>query len=186
MLLTVEATWRQKPGTSVVGATTSADFAFSDVNGSVSVSAPSDLWTYTTSRRYAYRMAYPVGWLPEKGSKKYADTYYGLGGTAVYAASGPSLGLTLRQVSNALTKYLPGIKGVKRLTIDHSSPARLGSLPARLVEFHYGYKGRRYWSVAYLAVTGGLVYLMSYETITETTAADREMAATFAGTFTAR
>jgi hypothetical protein len=183
VLLAVDASWHQKSGRTTVAATTSVDFAFADVDGSVSITIPTDLWTFGVSRRYAYRMARPVDWQYEKGTKKYADAYYGYDGAAVYAASGRSFGLTLNRLSSALTRYLPQIKGVKHLKIDHNSPARLGPLPARVIEFHYAYKGRRYWSVAYLAVEDGLVYLVSYETTSRTTDADREMAARFAGTF---
>jgi hypothetical protein len=131
-------------------------------------------------------MAYPVDWQLEKGTKKYADSYYGFDGDAVYASSGRSFGLTLNRLSSALTRYLPEIKGVRRLKIDNNRPARLGPMAARRIEFHYSYQGRRYWSVAYLAVRGGTYYLVSSETTARTTDDDRAMAATFAGTFTPR
>ncbi len=183
VLVTVGARWREKLRKTTVAGTNTADFVFTDVGGPIAVAAPTDLWAFNASRRYAYRMAYPVDWQLQKGTAKFADSYYGFGGAAVYAASGRSLGLSLARISNALTKYLPGIKGVKRLKIDRTRPARLGPLPARLIEFHYTYKGRHYWSVAYLAVKGGLVYLVSYETRATTTDADRDMAARFARTF---
>lgn len=183
VLLTVGASWHEKSGRTTVAATASTDFAFSDVDGLVSVTAPTDLWTFSASRHYAYRMAHPVDWQYEKGTKKYTDAYYGFDGTAVYVASGNSFGLTLNRLSSAVTTYLPQIKGVKHLRIDHNSPAKLGPLQARRIEFHYAYKGKRYWSVAYLAVKGRLVYLVSYDTLSRTTDAHRAMAARFAGTF---
>src|SRR6185295_10371271 len=96
----------------------------------------------------------PVDWLVRPGSGKFADAYLGFGGQATYASRATSRGLSLATLSSALTRYLPGISGVRKFVIDRNRPARLGRLRARRIEFHYTYKGQRYWAIGYLAVKG--------------------------------
>lgn len=145
-----------------------------------------DPWTSRTSKRFAYRMSYPADWAFKAGNRKYADSYYGFGGTALFASRAKNNGLTLKRLSSALTRYLPDIAGVKRFKIDHNRPAKLGPLKARRIEFNYRYKGKRYWAVGYLAVKGGNYYWVDLETTARTDAEDLALAARFAKTFRPR
>ena len=143
-------------------------------------------WATRTSKRFAYRLSYPADWTVKPGNRKYADSYYGFDGTALFASRAKNNGLTLKRLSSALTRYLPDIAGVKRFRIEHNRPAHLGPLKARRIEFNYRYKGRRYWAVGYLAVRGGNYYWVDLETTARTDADDRALAARFAKTFRPR
>ena len=145
-----------------------------------------DPWASRTSKRFAYRMSYPADWAFKAGNRKYADSYYGFGGTALFASRAKNNGLTLKRLSSALTRYLPDIAGVKRFKIDRNRPAKLGPLKARRIEFNYRYRGKRYWAVGYLAVKGGNYYWVDLETTARTDAADRALAARFARSFRPR
>ncbi len=182
----VNSTWRQRMGKRTVDAARSAEFGFEDVGSAVAVEVPDDLWAFHTSKRYAYRMGHPVDWLVRPGSGKFADAYLGFGGQAVYASRATSRGLSLATLSSALTRYLPRISGVRKFVIDRNRPARLGPLRARRIEFHYTYKGQRYWAIGYLAVKGGTYYWVALETTKPTSRADRDLGARFASLFSPR
>ncbi|MEO5965180.1 MAG: hypothetical protein ABIR11_06920 [Candidatus Limnocylindrales bacterium] len=180
------ATYSQAVKGKAVTASKTLALRFMDVGTATTISAPSPVWKWNISSRYRYRMAYPVDWQFEKGTKKYADGYYGFDGTELFASRNKNGGFSLNQISAGLTRYLPQITGIKSLKITSNRPGRLGAMKARKIEFNYTLKGKHYWTISYLAVKGAYFYLTSYETTKKTTKADRGMAALFARSFSAR
>ena len=183
VVMELGATWSQATGKKTADAAKTLELAFSDVGGSVSVVAPAQVWKWNTSKRFRYTMAYPTDWQFEKGSKKYSDAYWGYDGDRVYVASASSAGLSLGQLSSGIKRYLPKILVIKGLKITSNKPGKLGSLPARVIEYSYTVGKSRNYSVMYLAVKGGRYWIMSYDTTGKTTGDDRDMAAKFAGSF---
>ena len=141
---------------SAVDAARSAEFGFQAVGSAVTVAVPDDLWTFHSLEALRVPDGPPgrlAGPRPRQRQARRRRTS-GSAGRPCYASRATSRGLSLATLSSALTRYLPGISGVRKFVIDRNRPARLGPLRARRIEFHYSYKGQRYWAIGYLAVQG--------------------------------
>ena len=133
-----------------VEGTKRVDFAFSNVGGAVVRDR-----ARPTCGGSGPRSASPTGWrTPSTGLSSPAAAS---SPTATTGSTAPPCSPRARRAAasrsgacrRTLARYLPRIAGVKRFKIDHNRPARLGPLKARRIEFHYRYKGARYWSVGY-------------------------------------
>jgi hypothetical protein len=184
--MTLGATWTQASGSTTVDAQRTVELSFTDVGTAIAVDPPDEVWVKNTSKRYGYRVAYPEDWTFEKGSKKYSDSYWGDDGDRVYIARTSASGLSLMTWSNAIQKYLPQYTGYKGVKIISNKPAKLGTLPARKIEFTYKRGGDRYWVVYYFTVKNNKLYYVDYESTSKTKAEDRATAAGFAASFERR
>ena len=186
VVIELRASWTQSANDKPVDVTKALDLAFSPLPPDTTIEAPEIAWQWNTSTRFKYRMAYPVGWTLKPGTTKYADAYYGFDDNAVFASRGRNQGLSLSQLSGALSRYLPQITSVKSPKVLSNKAGRLGPLPARKIEYTYSAGGKRYYSLMYLAVSGSDYYVVEYETQRKTTDEDRVLAARFAATFSPR
>lgn len=182
----VHARWTQVvDGREVPGATRLL-LRFADVGSANLIEPPDQVWQWNEDTRYGYRMAYPVGWAYQKGTTTTADGYYGFAGEAVYATRGRTQGLSLRQLSADLDRYLPQITGTRSPGVTANRPTKLGPLAARRIEFTATASGSTTHSILYLAVRGRFYYVLELQRTAAITEADRELIAAFAGTFAPR
>ena len=180
--VTLAATWKQVVGKKKVAGRRMLDLAFANVGGSIDINAPAQVWRWATSTRYGYRLAYPSDWQFQKGAKSYLDSYFGFDGDAVFAYRFKSYGLSLTRLSSEVKRQIGKITGFTSVKVASTKAAKLGALPAKVMELSGKYKGIRHWWIVDYAVKGGWVYWVEFRTDTKTTGADRAMAAAFAGT----
>ena len=185
VLMRLAAEWDQLVGKKTVHGTKSLDLSFGNVGEQVAITPPAQVWSWATSRKYGYRMGYPSDWQYEKASKGFVDGFWGYDGDAVFVSRSKSYGFSLNQVTSIVTENakLWGSSSVKVLA---NRPGKLGSLPARIVQYTGKYKKVRYWHVLYLAVKSGKIYWVELRTEKKTDAADKALAADFAATFSVR
>jgi hypothetical protein len=158
------------------------DLTFATVGEQVAVLAPSRVWTWSTSKKYGYRMGYPSDWQYEKSVKKFIDTYWGYDGDVLGVERSKSYGLTLNRIATYVTKNAAALNR-KAVKIASNKPGKLGPLPARIVQYSGKVGKTRYYFVLYLAVKGSKLYWVELRTDKKTTSDDRKLAAAFAGTF---
>jgi hypothetical protein len=182
----VHGRWTQVVDGREVPAAANLRLRFADVGAPNVIEPPDQVWQWNDDTRYGYRMAYPVGWAYQKGTATTADGYYGFAGEAVYATRGRTQGLSLRQLSGDLDRYLPQITGTRSPRVTLNRPAKLGPLAARRVEFTVTANGTTTHSILYLAVRGRFYYVLELQRTTPITDPDRELIAAFAGTFSTR
>jgi hypothetical protein len=186
VLVRLAAEWDQVVGKKTAKGTKTLDLTFDNVGSAVAITAPDEIWEWSTSKRYRYTMGYPEDWQYERGSEKYADAYWGYDGDVVFASRTKSYGFSLNQVATIVTKNAKDFSGMTGVKITSNKPGKLGSLPARIVQYSGKVKKTRYWYVLYIAVKSGYIHWVELRTDGKTTSEDRALAADFAATFTAK
>ena len=181
-LVRLAAEWDQIVGKKTVHGTKSMDLTFSNVGEQVAITAPAQIWTRMSSRKYGYRMGYPSDWQYDKATKKYIDTFWGYDGDVLGVERTKSYGLSLNSIASYVTKNAKSLNrtAVKILS---NKPGKLGPMRARIVQYT-GKQGKtRYWYVMYLAVKGSNLWWVELRTDKKTDAADKALVAAFAATF---
>jgi hypothetical protein len=184
-MVRLAAEWDQVVNKKRLHGITSMDLTFATVGEQVAVLAPSRVWTWSTSRKYGYRMGYPADWQYEKSVKKFIDTYWGYDGDVLGVERTKSYGLSLNKIASYVTKNAKALNR-KAVKIASNKPGKLGSMRARIVEYSGKLGKTRYWFVMYLAVKGSKLYWLELRTDKKTDATDRALAASFAATFIVR
>ena len=154
--MTMTMTWTQVTGASTsLDARMVMDFAFSNVGGIVTVSAPSDVWQVFTSKHYPYKVAYPGDWDAPTDSQ--ADYFTASDDSAeMWIMSIPSpKGLTASQwasLSNADVVKQMGTRA------DGKFAVVISGLHATATEYHGKLNGRQTFRVVVPLMHGGRAY----------------------------
>ena len=147
VIMSMNARWRQAVGGKTVPGRIRFSFRFSWDDDQVSISAPSDAWRETHSRRFGYSVATPTDW--ELSGKRHFDLFRGPNGELVVVTSRKKpRGMTLNQFTGFLIRFYSENELKDRPT--GNEPVLLkDSLPGRLLTYRRGNSSR----VALVAVS---------------------------------
>jgi hypothetical protein len=160
--MTMASTWKQTVDKKTVAGSRTANFAWSEVGGDVTVTVPTETWKFYTSKRYQYRMGYPETWEVKPGSGRFADGFYG-GEEYVYASRARQTRATLSFLTRGILDSLKSITGYKSLKVTANRKARLDGVPARRIEFRGTSSGERVYGQAVYAIKGAFWYFVGFD-----------------------
>jgi hypothetical protein len=180
--MTLASTWKQKVAKKTLSGTRTADFAWSEVGGDVTVTVPTDTWKFFTSTRYHYRMGYPETWEVKAGKGRLADSYYG-GEEYVYASRARQSNATLSFLNSRILGELKSITGYKNIKVTANKKTKLDGVPARRVEFRGTSSGDKVYGQAVYAIKGAFWYFVGFDAYTKQDKASRSLFSTFIKTY---
>jgi len=179
---TFASTWTQDDGGTPVEASKTATFTFADVGSDITVAVPARTWTFTISKVYGYRMAYPSDWELEKGSAKFTDTYFGVD-EVVYASRGRRNGVSLSTINREILDQLREMTEFKSLKITTNRKATLDGVAGRRIEYQGTDSGDAVYGQAVFTIKGPWWYFIGFDSFTKTNDETRALFDTFLGTF---
>jgi len=180
--MSLASTWKQKVAKKTVNGSRTADFAWTEVGGDVTVTVPTDIWKFFTSTRYQYRMGYPETWEAKSGKGRFDDSFYG-GEEYVYASRARQTRATLSFITKGILGSLKSITGYKSLKITSNRKATLDGVPARRIEFHGTSSGEKVYGQATYAIKGAFWYFVGFDAYTKQDKASRALFSQFIKTY---
>lgn len=180
VVMSLALTWTQVSGATRTPAAMALDFEFSNVGGSIVISAPKQVWKTFTSKRYGYSIAYPDDWevTPSKKKDK-VDLFFSAEDTGVAVVRYPTRGITLNEIVSGYRSYL---KKESKAKVVSNMAVTVDSVKARQLEWSSVYKGDRIWHLETVVVRGKSVYFVVYSSYAALTATDRAAADAFVST----
>jgi hypothetical protein len=138
----------------------------------VVISAPSQVWSAFSSKRYGYAIAYPSDWEATQSPKKGdGDSILSADNVGVFANRYPTKGSSLNAITAAYVKLIKRTQ--TKASVTSNTPVTVDGSRARRVEWNAVYKGTREWNVDVLVVRGKNVYWVEYSSLARITPADR-------------
>jgi hypothetical protein len=171
--MTVIGTWTQPKGSTSQPVKMTIDFTFANVDGSIAIDAPNDVWTNVISKRFGYSVAIPSDWEAKQsaGATK-PDMFEGAGDADVLVYRDPTDGGSLNELT---ASYVIGLKGPKiKATVTSNAATKLDGLRARRVEWSVLYKGKRIFAIDTVVVRGKYIYTFEFTDLAKPTTADQE------------
>jgi len=172
VLMEIEATWTQVIGSTRQPASMAIEYRFVTVGHPVTITAPPQVWSTFSSKRFGYVLAYPSDWEPTQSPKKsQPDSILSADNVGVFINRYPTNGYSLNAITAA---YLKTIKrsGTKASVASNTGISVDGSR-ARRIEWTAVYKGTREWDIDVLIVRGKYVYVVEYSSLARMTPVDR-------------
>ena len=183
-IVSATGNWTQASGKDPAApATLNAEFALSNVGGTVDLPAPDQIWRRVKSKKYHYTMAAPTDWEYQKAHAKRADWFVGPEYATVFASNAPDHGFSLNSWTQGVIRVAPRVSGVKGFKLMSNKPAILAGARARRIEFKDTFKGGKEYSIIELADHGGKMYEVGYTSSKPLTTADRALFDQFLSTF---
>ena len=171
-LMEIEASWTQVSGSTRQPATMSIQYRFVSVGRPVAITAPPQVWSTFSSKRYGYMLAYPSDWEATQSPKKsQPDSILSADNVGVFASGYPTNGYSLNAITAAYVKTIKRT-GTKASVASNTAVTVDGS-KARRDRMDRRHKGTREWDIDVLIVRGKKVYIVEYSSLARITPADR-------------
>jgi hypothetical protein len=181
--MTMAASWDQQASGKTVPVTMTIDYAIASTL--VTISAPTELWAWRTSKTHKYQVAYPADWEVQAAASAKKDDYYvGWDGSYVGVYRHKTGGSTLNQITSYITKHLATWSALKSAKLTSNKAITVDGVKGRVLTYRGTYQGDKEWVTEVVLVKGSyvtFVWLVTYHTQID---ADRELFNTVLDTFT--
>ena len=172
VLMDIEATWTLVSGSTRQPASIAIEYRFVTVGHPVAITAPTQVWSTFSSKRFGYALAYPSDWEATQSPKKgEPDSILSADNVGVFVNRYPTDGHTLNAITAA---YVKSIKRTSnKASVASNTAVTADGSRARRIEWTAVYKGTREWDIDVLIVRGKNVYFVEYSSLARITPADR-------------
>ena len=175
VLLAVSGGWQQRIGASVAAVTVALDVKVRP--SPASVTAPAEIWSSFSSKRYLYHAAKPTDWTYT--AKASADELVSPEDTGIDLAS-TATPENLNQAAADLVSANTHVFGRKP---EHTESVTIAGSPARLLTYHVTQNKLKLYVMEAVVVYKGRAYVVSYVALAGDEASDRATFLEFLGTF---
>ena len=175
VLLAVSGGWQQRVGASVVAVTVAFDVKLRP--SPASVTAPAEIWSTFSSKRYLYHAAKPADWTyTAKPSVDELASPEEAGMDVASTVTHESLAQATADLTNANARTF----GRKP---EHTESITIAGAPARLLTYHLTQNKVKLYFLEAVVVYKGRAYVTSYADLAGAEAADKATFLEFLGTF---